>query len=125
MDMGKRKTNKTERLHIRLTEAEKAQVKRLAEQERLEISVWFRKRLARNWHLKEVGALETTIRDTKVGLAQLSTKLMEIGMRLDDPIDQIEIDECRDLISDLAAELMRSVAKHPSRKYTSRKYPSR
>jgi len=40
---------------------------------------------------------------------------MEIGMRLDDPIDQIEIDECRGLIADLAAELMRSVAKDNSK----------
>jgi len=113
--MGKRRTNKTERLHIRLSPQEKAQVERLAAQERVDLSVWFRKHLERNWNLKEVGALKTAIRDTKVGLADLSTRLMEIGMRLDDPIDQIEIDECRDLIEDLAAELMKSLAKHNSK----------
>jgi len=113
--MGKRRTNKTERLHIRLSPQEKAQVERLAAQERVDLSVWFRKHLERNWNLKEVGALKTAIRDTKVGLADLSTRLMEIGMRLDDPIDQIEIDECREVIADLVAALMSSVAKHESR----------
>lgn len=113
--MGGRRENRSERLDIRVTQREKVQVKRLAAQERMDVSSWFRKHLASNWHLKDVGALETTIRNTKVGLADLSTRLMEIGMRLEDPIDQIEIDECRDVIADLAAELMRSVAKHNSK----------
>ena len=113
--MGKRRTNKTEQLHIRLSPQEKARVNQLAAQERVGVSVWFRKHLEQNWSLKEVGALKMTIRDTKIGLANLSTRLMEIGMRLDDPIDQIEIDECREVIADLVGALMRSVAKHESK----------
>jgi hypothetical protein len=70
--------------------------------------------------MKDVGELEMTIRDTLADLPVLSTRLMEIGMRPDDPIDQIEIDECRDLIADLAAELMRSVANHSSTKHPSK-----
>lgn len=80
----------------------------------MDVSSWFRKQLERNWSMKEVGAMETTIRDTLADLSVLSTRLMEIGMRLDDPIDQIEIDECRDLLGDVGAKLMKRLDKNTS-----------
>jgi hypothetical protein len=96
---------KDKRLRVRMTASEYEQVKRLAEQEGMDISKWVRSRVRKNWSFRELGRLKDLVDGLQLDLELIYEKLKEVGDKLDDPIHQIEIEETLEMVGDSAARV--------------------
>jgi len=88
-----------------MTATEYEMVKRLAEQEEMDISKWVRSRVRKNWSYRDLGRLKALVEEVQLDLELIYEKLKDVGAKLDDPIHQIEIEEALEMVGDSAARV--------------------